>query len=78
MHFVVKVQLPLFSTDEEPEYLVYNEDRSFTASLSLGCDEGLERMMADRQKVYLWAELDDAQETIGLNYGKPCDQAPGW
>jgi len=76
--FVVKVQLPLYSTEPEPNYLVYSEDGSFTATLPLGCDEGLEQVMLDRQRVYLWAELDDEAETIALEYGEPCDQDPGW
>lgn len=61
-HFIVKVQLPIVSTDPDVGVLVYNEDRSIMAELpmrSIKEAEILIQVLEDFPKGYFWAKLDD-------------------
>lgn len=59
--FIIKAQIPLFSSDGSSHVLVYNEDRSIMAELPLrSMKEAKEfkRLMDDEAKGYFYAVKD--------------------
>ena len=47
MRTILKVQVPLETDEEQPAYLVYNEDRSFHAFLAIGKNPKFDVVMKD-------------------------------
>lgn len=56
--FVVKIQRPVASNAKVPEYLIYNEDRSFTSQLEIAGE--VHDLFGDDYKIYakvrLWGD----------------------
>jgi hypothetical protein len=51
--FIVKVQMPIASNHDEPEVMVYNEDRSVMQQFPLSDD--LREIMGEELKKYFYA-----------------------
>ena len=71
-----KVQKPLFSTEEAPQVLVYNEDKSYEGYVPM-TDE-LESMFGVFPKFYVWGMV--LSNGIVVMEGKPIpvDEWPDW
>ena len=54
---IVKVQSPLGSSDPDPKYLVYDEDRTFQLYVSFGDHPDLDEAMRDCTKRFFMADL---------------------
>lgn len=66
---LVKVQVPVASSEEEPNALVYNEDRSLYGFAPI--EEPLRKAMGERTKGYFFAQSKG--KTLRL-YGRAANQ----
>ncbi len=69
---IVKVQMPLASTDRSAQALVYDEERRFRELVPVSAT--LRAKMAGRAKAYFEAErvtLDDGRETVEIGEEAP-------
>jgi len=76
---IVKVQIPLASSEPEPMALVYNEDRS--VEMRIPIDIGLEVWMEGRAKAFFEAEIEeiaDGDRTIRTVEFLDDVEDPGW
>jgi hypothetical protein len=71
--FVVKLQVPIASSDPNPQCLVYNEDRSKQWFVPI--DANIKRAMKGRPKAFFPAELKGKTLLLGTESEVP-DQ--GW
>jgi hypothetical protein len=71
--FVVKLQVPIFSSDPHAQCLVYNEDRSFETFVPM--DENIERAMKGRPKAFFRSGLTGKTFYLGTESEVP---DPGW
>jgi len=71
--FIVKLQVPLYSNCENPECLVYNEDRSFETFVPL--DENIKRAMKGRPKAFFRSGITKNTFYLGTESEVP---DPGW
>lgn len=75
--FIVKVQLPLFSSDGNAGVLVYNEDQSILQELpirSVREVKELKRQMDGESKGYFWARIEDDGKGLILTRPAPWQQ----
>ena len=60
---IVKVQLPLFSSEKNPPALIYNKDRKIYATVPV--TEEVVELMGDSAKEFFHAEIEDGNIVLG-------------
>ena len=66
--FIVKIQLPITSSEPDPPALAYDQSHSYIAEVPITAE--LHRMMRGRLKAYFHAKLEGDELVIGADvYG---------
>jgi hypothetical protein len=54
---ILKLQMPIYSSEEEPKIYAYNRDKSFQGYMSI--TEDLRNLFNSRMKIYVDAEINE-------------------